>query len=44
MGNEERIEYLNKKILKVRRETDWAWWILIATVIVTFIVALDKIL
>jgi len=44
MKNEEEIEYLNKKILKVERGTDWAWWLLIVTMTVTMIVALDKIL
>ncbi|MBA7541377.1 hypothetical protein ES705_33689 [subsurface metagenome] len=44
MENKERIEYLNKEILKREEGADWAWWILIATVIVTFIVALKEIL
>jgi len=41
---EEGVEYLNKKINKVERGTDWAWWLLIITTVITMVVALDKIL
>lgn len=44
MKNKEGIEYLNKKILKVGRGTDWTWWLLIVTVTGTMIVVLGKML
>jgi len=43
-SKEKEIEYLNKKILKVERGTDWAWWLLIITVVITMVVALKEIL
>ena len=43
MENERGIEYLNRKISEVEKGTDWAWWLLITTTVITMIVALDKI-
>lgn len=44
MRDEEGIEYFDKKISEVEKGTDWAWWLLIVTVTITMIIALDKIL
>jgi len=44
MESKEEIEYFNKKILKVEKGTDWAWWLLIATSVITMVVALKEIL
>jgi len=44
MKNEERTGCLNKKMIKVGRGTDWAWWVLIITVVITMVVALKEML
>ncbi|GAI85329.1 unnamed protein product [marine sediment metagenome] len=44
MKNKEGIEYLNKEILKRGKGTDWAWWLLIVTSVITMVVALKEML
>jgi len=44
MKNEEEIKYLNKEILEREKGTDWAWWLLIITTVITMVVALKGIL
>ncbi len=44
MKDEEGVEYLNKKINKVEKGADWAWWLLIAISVITMIVTLNKML
>ncbi|GAI74139.1 unnamed protein product [marine sediment metagenome] len=43
MENKRGIEYINKKVSEAEKETDWVWWLLIITTVITTVLALDKI-
>ncbi|GAI62529.1 unnamed protein product [marine sediment metagenome] len=44
MENKRGIEYINKKVSEAEKETDWVWWLLIVTSVITMVVALKEML